>query len=381
MFVTASYIDNLRGPLLPVLSRELGILYDKSSLLVVMGSFGAFCVGCAMTRFVRIFSITGARYLVAFCVLMTLALAFLVHSTATLALFAIFAGATINALGTTANLLILFAASHANRVRAYSALHIMYGLGSALGPTLVGTLVARELNWRLLFFPPVLILLPLFVLRAPINLVSDPEATKEHPHSLRTLRLITVVTFLVYVLAEVLTSTWMVVFLVESRGLTLSNASPILSGFFITMALSRFFCSFLIETWEKQVLVTSLLAFGASLYVGITWSPVVLMGCGLAGPFFPIFMGRLTRAFGPLAQRIILDLYLLFPLTLGSAHLLFGQLTNIMSMHSIFSYGCGAFVLLLFPCLGLYFRVEKSLQIKHEFSNQPDNIDETMPAR
>src|SRR5205807_422848 len=140
---------------------------------------------------------------------------------------------------------------------------------SLLAPSAVAIFVEAGFSWS-----------TIIVATAPLFLISliwvafsiqkrDVAPVPEKPFTrLSSSQILILATFAIYVAAEVMTSMWLVTYLVEYRRLSVVSASKYLSLFFIFMAVTRGLC---------------FLSLPANLEKGILW------GClSLSGVFFTL---------------------------------------------------------------------------------------------
>lgn len=132
-----------------------------------------------------------------------------------------------------------------------------------------------------------------------------------------------------YVGGEVTLSMWLPTYLVETAGMSVSQASPYASGFFLAMALSRMVCLFTLRNeWEWPLLAFSLVMAFLGFFAGRAGYPLGFAAAGLMGPFFPIFMARLARNFPNQWRSLTLWILVAMQITLALCHFSIGRLTD-----------------------------------------------------
>lgn len=142
----------------------------------------------------------------------------------------------------------------------------------------------------------------------------------------RGLQILLLLTFATYVAGEVVGSMWMTTYLVESQRMTVEAAAPYVSGFFLFMAVTRtltfFVRSPILQTWVMTgCLGVALVAF----CVGLTGQLWALPALGLLGPFYPLFMSRVTHIFPSTWQKMTLWSIISMQVALLGSHWLVGE--------------------------------------------------------
>ena len=194
----------------------------------------------------------------------------------------------------------------ARAATALVALHTVLGLGFALGPVLVGFLVARG-AWAVL---PLVLLLACATLivgtirgrlpRAAAAEVSEAPRSTVGPQWLAMLSLIVVL----YAFAEGTFSNWAAIFLYEARGVSESTAALAISGFWAGLTGGRLFVAWLVSFVKPEIVWLVLPLLMASVFLLL---PTV------SGPASGIAMftlaGLSASAFFPLAVAIATNCY------------------------------------------------------------------------
>jgi len=143
--------------------------------------------------------------------------------------------------------------------------------------------------------------------------------------------------FATYVAGEVLGSMWMTTYLVEAKGLTVSQAAPYISGFFVAMAITRLLTFiFARASLAPFIMVSSLLIGSAAMVLGLMGLAWGLALLGLVGPVYPLLMGRLTRVFSVNARRVTITSVMVMQLTLVVSHYVMGQLIKNIGVATAF---------------------------------------------
>jgi len=344
--LVGSYLDNLRGVVLPEITNFLGINYSESSWLLSLGNLAAAFIALSLIVYLKKFSLRSALFwAIAMMAGLLLAAPYIVSFERFLA-FAFLWGGTLTAFGTLSNLMLTFAVAPKNIDRAFAALHVMYGAGSFIAPALAGGLMERGWTWidlmNVIIVPTAALMLWSLTLPKMERAKADPStnvASNSSP-SKRTLiwwELLVQSAFATYVAGEVLGSMWMTTYLVEAKGLTVSQAAPYISGFFVAMAITRLLTFiFARASLAPFIMVSSLLIGSAAMVLGLMGLAWGLALLGLVGPVYPLLMGRLTRVFSVNARRVTITSVMVMQLTLVVSHYVMGQLIKNIGVATAF---------------------------------------------
>lgn len=327
----ASYLDNVRGPLFPLIGKSLGLNYGHASWLFTAGNLAAIAISVWLLSATR-------RYDERPLVQRTLALAaaavlasLFVTNFGGLVAFAALLGAAIHANGALANLWTLRHSRPEELGRRLCGLHMFYGFASMLGPMAVDALLrwTPSWHWPLFVALPAVPLMMWLVRRDVSGPAVEADTVAEPPDPRKPTafeRTLLIGTICVYVAAEVFTSAWLVAFLVGARGMSVEDASPYLAGFFLCVGLSRALCFWrLDESRERTALVSTLVLAAVAFVCGHAVSPLFFPLAGVLGPFFPIFMARASRRYPTYSKQITQQLLLAMQATLAVGHWLVGR--------------------------------------------------------
>lgn len=365
LLFVGSFLDNLRGPLLPMLSDLFRLAYSESSLFLALGNIGAVIATFALLflkpRFRERTTVFGV---ILFGVGSGL-LSYTVQGKGTLFLLAFCLGATIASFGAMSNLLIIRGTDSKWRGPVFCGLHTMYGLGSLTAPLVLSSFQLKEESWRnplVLVSSASLLAFPLFwrkLSKLPHEESRVPEAVHLNPFQGFIVVLVST-----YVIGEVMASAWMVTYLVKVRSFSVADASWYLSGFFLTIAVTRgaLFLSFK-ERHESLLLISSV-AFSAVFFlIGLKFGAYGFVFAGVLGPFFPVFLSRLSRLFPKQANTLVLWILGTMQIAQFMAHKWVGWTADNYGMDAAywipFGVLCLTNVLLL-----IYFKCESRLLIE-----------------
>jgi len=233
-------------------------------------------------------------------------------------------------LGTVANLLVLKGSPPSHQSRNLCGLHVMFTLGALLSPVAISLGLKRNLDWPWLQGG---IAYPLFglviLLLLTIRNGEKKEAIVPQTAKLSKIQWVLLFAFASYVGAEVLTTLWMVTYLFEYRDLTIIQASKYLTGFFAMMFLSRLICFFSLKPeWERKIMIGSLVTAAFCFILGhLGWLWAFCLA-GLMGPYFPLFLGRITRSFPEQWRSLTVWIITSIQVVLVIIHLTVGMLTD-----------------------------------------------------
>lgn len=368
--LAASYLDNVRSPLLPVITDSLGLSYANTSLFLTLGNFAAALSIFLLVPLLRGFGERSVSIAVGVLAAMSAIYTHFVTNYSRLLFLAIVLGTSIATLGTLSNVLTLRGTSPDRRARRLSGLHVIYGLTSLTSPLIAAVFLETRLSWPWLFSLSLLVTLPFLVLsKRYLGRAGEPEhganqatvqrSTGKSSHGLLCL-VITVFSF--YVAGEVLTSMWLVTYLVEFRKFSVPEGSLYLMGFFALMAATRFLCFlYCPRRLESIILWSALILPAIFMFIGHWGIAAAFSLAGCIGPFFPLFLTRISRNFPDSWRSTTVIVIGSMQLFLGIAHWGIGQLIDQLGVQKAFVAPL-AFLLLAMIFLRIYFSAESRWQ-------------------
>ncbi len=354
-----SFLDNSRGPILPVLCKKLSIPYETAGTFLTLGCVAAviatYYMGVLLRRYNERSVALGTA---AFSIIPGLMAPF-INSVALLLVFGAMVGASVSLIGTMCNILTIKGSTEAQRAKNLSFQQIMYGLGSLLGPLVFSELVRRGIDWSWMLVGCSVAIAGLGVAYAillPKEKASvkelTPEAAKMSPKALAMVAL-----FAIYVGGEVLTSMWMSTLLVGKQGQSPAAAAIYGMRFFAFMAGSRFLCFlFAKPKWEEAILYGCLISgvvFGILGQQGQSWALPLM---GLLGPFVPLFMAKVSRDFPEHWKAMTVYLFVGVQGMLAIMHQTVGKIADALGIENAFLL---APLCLLITIVMLYFSTKK----------------------
>lgn len=328
--LASSYYDIVRGPLLPAVAAELGLDFQQSGWFLATGTVTATVMTLLMIAALNRWSERTVTIAMCLCGIAAGCVAPFVQSFAALLGLAAILGMTVSTLGTMSNILLVEGAPVELRGRFLAAMHTMYGVGSMSAASVVGVGLGRGLHWSKLYLAavPVYALLLIFV---ATKLKRQGKAGVQTVQSWRLSppQALVVLCFTLYVAGEVTTSMWMTTFLVKTRGLSISEATPYLTAYFLALTLSRLACAFWVpQRMERGVVLGALAISVAAFFTAALGPSEAFAAVGLFGPFFPLFLARASRRFPDRWRSITIWSVVVFNAGIGLANLVLGALAD-----------------------------------------------------
>lgn len=336
--MSASFQDNIRGPLLPVLCEQLGIPFSYGGLFLTLGNVAAVITTILMGKALQKYS--EKRVTIFSCIFSALAgiIAPFVNDLINLMILGLVLGSSVALMGSICNILTLKGSPANLRGRLLSIQQVMYGMGSFLGPMSFAWFHSAKLPWSssIVIVSLVNVVIALIIARVVPDEKPEQGADDEKP-KLQAKYMVPIVLFTIYVAGEVVTSMWMSAYFVSVEGLSKIEASRLTSYFFLGISGTRFLCFlFLRRRWERIMMVTSLICGISFIIAGISGFPYLLPFAGILGPFFPIFMASVSHAFPKLWKSMTIWIFTCIQSGLAIVHLSVGQLTDVLGLEKAF---------------------------------------------
>lgn len=355
--------DSVRSPVFPEFLRELELSQSKGSLLFALSSglsvLASFYCYSLIKRF-------GMDQVYAFSLGIMALGCFGFYFSASLVpllLTSILIGFSLGTLGVMVNLYISVGAEPQAQQKLFSGLHGMYGLASFVAPLFVVGTQWFEVSWRNAFLcvgVPVLVL-AIFRWFSREQTSNDKMETERAPEKVfekpsTSWGDLVLLSGLLgwYVVAEIMVSSRLTLYLMEAEGASLSNASTGLSLFFAGLLIGRLSGAFFQFPFSmRKMLVVSNLVTLVFLLLGILWSAFFLILSGLSmALFYPVAMSYIsTFSKGDLRRVMSVCLACQSLLTM-IMHLSVGFLSDALSVRWALLYGVMGIVI---STLCLYF--------------------------
>lgn len=336
---TFGLCDNVRGPLFPEMLRYFDVSDTKGASIFALGAAAGF-LGSLGTRFLmqkmdriqllRVAAVTQIVGLAGYAV----ATHFYVFL-----FFSLVFGWSLGAMGFLPNVLVNLGAPAELRQRALSGLHSMYGLSSFLAPLVVAAVALSGRSWRLNFILCALLPLGMIIysLRVPAERFANTESVRPSGKiCFRTHRpqIYLAIMMSLYVMAEILVSSRLALFMRREWNYDLEHSSLYLTGFFVCMLAGRILFSFMSFSRPlKQQLSFFLIASAVCLILGVYGHPLFLVLSGLAmAPFFPLAVAFIAAEFPEDLDSAMSYLIASDFLMLIGMHLFVGYLTDLFGI-------------------------------------------------
>ena len=359
--LASAYYDVIRGPLLPPVMQSLQMEFTQSAAYLAIGHGAASIATLALIWALNRWSERALLVVIGAVGASAGLWAQFVVSYSGLLVLAALIGVAVTALGTLATILVLEGTPSLLQSRVLAAQNSTYGIGCMAGATVVGAGLAHGLSWQQIFGlgAPAYVGLMIFAwLRLRPHHLAATQRTVQSA-GLSPLQALVVATFAIYVAAEVTTSMWLTSYLVQVHRLAASATSGYVSGFFLVLTLSRLACAFWLRPrWEKRViyaaLILPLVGFALGMH-GELWGFSLV---GLCGPFFPVYLARMSRLFPDKWRSVTIWIMVIMNISIGGFDLVLGRLADIFGLATAYCLPAVLFIAAV-ALLAAYFRQER----------------------
>lgn len=289
-FFLFGFVDNLKGPTIPVILRELNMSYGTAGFLLLAGYLGFF-ISVIITG--PLSECLGNKTIL---ILGALLLSFgaigysFLHVSHGLFFSMFFIGLGIGSLDIGGNGLILDLHNNTNRKGKYlSLLGFSVSLGSALGSFYAGQLLLRKISWRTIYFFSIVIILIFFVyivfLKYEKKIVKKRKtfSIKKLMKIIKSRNMIVFSLLICFCVSiEVGIAAWLIDYLHRTKQLPNILTTSVLSFFFIGIMVGRFLFSFFVE---KIGYIRIMIYLSIALIIAIF---LLCFGPNIISIFFPI---------------------------------------------------------------------------------------------
>ncbi len=310
-FFLFGWIGNMAGAAIPTILQELRLTYSQVGTMFFGVSLGVFLATLLIGPLADIIGKKAVVFTSCGCFAAGIIgfSSFNIFGVLTASMF--FIGLALGSLEVGGHLIIVDLYP-GNKGRYLNLLNFFYGVGSMLVPFYVGFLLSANVSWRTIYrsgLPLVAVLFVYFLLiRPPQSSSSSSSAAFDWKHVGKTAFSGDMPAFyfimMLYVAAELGTSTWMVEFLQKTKAQSVMTSSLFLSLFFGMMTVGRFVGSFVVERvgYLKSMVFAS---FGAILCVAVgTFGPASLaFVLPVSGLCYSIVFPTLTATVSELHQE------------------------------------------------------------------------------
>lgn len=337
----AAFIDNARGPVLPVLCAQLNIPYETAGLFLMIGNIAAVLVTFTLGRLLPRIGDRKAAIITSWLAVLPGLLAPFISSRASLLSLGLMLGASVSLVGSLSSILTVRGSPSEARGRFVAMQQVMYGVGSLMAPLLFSALTHAEKPWWWLFTGSSLVTLLLgfsYFRILPPEVIEPPLANPAKPGARwNGTAILLLVVMSLYVAGEVLASMWMNTLMVGQQNFKPEDAAQYQMGFFLMIGLTRFLCFLLVRPRYETLVLISCLTLGAFFGVlgqqGHSWALPLM---GIVGPFFPLSMARISIRFPSTWKQMMMNVYVCMQLMLAFMHVSVGRVADTLGIAKAF---------------------------------------------
>ncbi len=361
LLLFGAFLDNLRGPLLPLISKDLGLNLADIGGFLALGNLaailGTFLLIPLMQRLSERRTAMGAVLLLA---LGWFAIRMCQLGFGSIAL-SLYFGLSTSLCGALSNVFVVRGTPLKDQPRVLSGQQMMYGIGSMLAPLAVALVTSHNWPWSLLIMGMAPLAVALFLsIKFGIEERGPAPETSGQRLKFDRIKLQVFLTFMGYVASEVACSMWMATYLSAKFGLSVEQSSPITSGFFGVMMVTRLLCFFFASAAYRNTLMwVSLVIPGivvTAVQLGGSFWLLPLAGC--FGPFFPMYFSMVSRHYPEEWRSMSIWLIVSLQIALMAMNLGVGQLAEVLGSAQAYWF----IPITLFFTLCLFFRLLKKLE-------------------
>lgn len=328
ILLASTLLDSSRGLFLPLIRSDLSLTTEEASWFFVAGNLGATVLTALLLPLMN----RWGEYKTSFAVVLSGILACislsLIYGKGTLIAQGLLIGGVIAMLAAVSNVFVIRGAGRSNPSRWLCGLHVMYGLGSIISPFAVTMMLSLQWSWRLFF----LWIIPLFLIL--VVLFARTKEFKNQPTESQSTRLdlkhiVVICAFFLYVGAEVMTTLWMPTYLVDVVGFRLEDTDRYVSSLFLVMLITRLIgMTEAFRKIERASVWCIPCLFILFFYLGRQGHLWALPLCGIAGPFFPVVIGRVSQHFPENWRSLAVWMLTANQLALMACHFMMGKLAT-----------------------------------------------------
>lgn len=330
----ASWIDNIRGPLLPVITKLMNLDYGAAGLIISLGNLVAMASTWLLMPLLNRWSLRRVGIGVLIYALAICSATMFVDNSSKLFLWGALIGGSISTMGSLSNLFVQNGTAPMRRGQIMSALHSLYGLSSFFAPWIAGFVLTRPENWQRLFTavaPFAAGLAALVYFGGPPSADKTTRRAQAQSIKLEPIHILSILVLIAYVVGEVLTSTWMPAFLVQTYGLDIQDASFYTSMFFASMLVTRVACGIWAKPRYHRLIIWASLALSLTCFVagrltGWLW---LLPLTGIFGPFFPLYVTWVGLRFPERDRSMVIWMLSGMQAALSIMNLMIGKLADL----------------------------------------------------
>lgn len=300
-FFIFGFTDNLKGPTLPAMLAELNINYGTGGN-IFFGEYFGFLIATLITGLLADrFGLKTVILLAGICLLFGVGgySTFQIPLLLSASLFVIGLGLGAFELGPNA---IIVNLHHERKGLYLNLMSVLHGLGSMLAPLFVGWLFTLNTSWRTAYRWD-LVLIAFFILLSIF--LRFPKAEEKVELDFRHVPQIAFkgqlpwfyVVIGLYVAAEIGLASWLVTFLQQMRGETVTSSTQLLSLFFATLMAGRLLGGFFVHRigYLRSIFFASI-GGAICIFVGLFGPVQPSFFLPVTGFFFSIIFPTITAA-------------------------------------------------------------------------------------
>lgn len=324
-------LDNARGPYFPDITADLRLSDTQASLFFAVASTVAYFSGRVVPELSRRMGLMNTVRLGQILMAIGFASISLAQGLTTLILTCALFGYGFGIINVAQNLLVIDGAQGKWRRQLFSGLHGMYAFSSLIAPLVIAQLFRMNHGWREVYLG--------FASVVSISFVSSFFAKTQHrqPAEQQLLRnpdrnaywLVGSMLSL-YIVAELLISTRLSLYVRRAHGFTPDEAASLLALFFLMLLVGRLVFLFIpFKATNVKIIELSLISSIFMLALGLSFHPLLIAFCGLTmAPVFAISLDLLTEQYPTFSADAIASCLALSCLYIVSMHFLMGLLTD-----------------------------------------------------
>ena len=302
-FFVFGFTDNLKGPTLPAILSELNIDYGIGGNIFFGQYFGFFIATLLTGLLAERFGVKLAILLAGFFLLIGV-WAYSSFSSPWLlggALFVIGLGLGALELGPNA---IIVSLHHTRKGLYLNLMSVLHGMGSMIAPLLAGPLLAAGTSWRSIYRWDLLLvsafILYFLAMRFPKQAAQEVHSLDLQETSRFAFRGMLPWFYLsigLYVALEIGLASWLVTFLQDARGVSITASSQALSLFFGLLMLGRLLGGFVVHRagYLRSILFAAVGALACTA-LGLFGPPSFVFALSITGFFLSIIFPTITAA-------------------------------------------------------------------------------------
>lgn len=302
--------DNIRGPVYPDLLAQFHLSNSTGALFFGLNAIFAMLNNFLASYWLPRLGVMRAWRLYVFFLFTSCVVIGLAENIISIWIGVSIMGLGFGGLGVTQNLLTVHGSTPARRTQALGGLHTMYALASVLAPILVTLTYPFHLKWNTVFLFASLVPLSALVwsLKEKTSPILDLDPKVSGQVQLGILPLTWVATFTtLYVMAEVLISSRLVLYVRTFENYTPKQANDLLSAFFVALLAGRLLLTVVrVPAKNSTLLRSSLAASLVTILLALFVNPLWFAVFGLTMSFcFPCMIAYAAETFGSQTARVM----------------------------------------------------------------------------